>query len=354
MNKDMTRSSQDTPLKLSISPNTNFWWAIQSDNFTPVYQDGTLWAPLKGSRGQRVAHWDSLDGVQPGDLVLHYSRPDIRAISRVATAPEPAYTPRGYKEPADTEGTLVLTDPLYKVRIPWELVHSILPPGCGPMTAEGGLRRGYFFEVDRDTALKLLEQAGLEVSTGDLDRGRAGNGSLDQYLGGASDRWTIGAIRTEQRFLRDQQLHVRGSSCSLCGRTLPEELLIAAHIKPRSACSEKERMDTRNVSMLACLLGCDALYELGYVVVGARGIIEVGKPGPLQGGDRVQDIVGRKMHCPRRQITPVLCLAPTAPLRQARHVAVKGTLSAYSIFPLRPQLRLDDINPILLTACWAP
>jgi hypothetical protein len=208
--------------------------------------------------------------------------------------PAPAYTPpRGYKEPGDTEGTLVLTEPVCEVHIPWKDVLDILPRGQGPLTALGTLNRGYFYKLASEGALQLLQRAGLEI-TNDPDTGRGEIASADQFNGGPSDRWELGAVRAEQRFLRDQQLQLRGSSCSLCGHSFPEQLLVAAHIKPRSACSEKERMDTRNVSILACLFGCDALFELGYVVVGESGVIEAGKPGASQVRDRVEGLVGRK------------------------------------------------------------
>lgn len=213
-----------------------------------------------------------------------------------ATLPAAAYPPpRGYKEAADTEGILVLIDPVCEVNIPWKYVLDILSPGQGPLTAVGTLNRGYFYNVDREGALQLLQHAGLEI-THDPDEGRYDAVPAGQYFSGPSDRWTLGAVRTEQRFLRTQQLQLRGSSCSLCGHSFPEELLIAAHIKPRSACSEKERMDTRNVSMLACLFGCDALFGLGYLVVGESGVIERGKPGPKQVEDRIEGLMGRK--CP--------------------------------------------------------
>jgi len=294
MNEDMISSSRETPLNVSVFPGMNFWWAIQSDNFPDVFSDGTLWAPLRGNAGQRVASWNTLHNVRAGDLVLHYSRPAVRGISRAAMLPEPAYPPpRGYKEPAETEGILILTDPVCEVNIPWRDVVEVLPWGQGPLTAKGTLNNGYFFNLDSEGALQLLQRAGLEISD-DPNEGRHNDVSADPYLGGPSDRWVLGAARTEQRFLRNQQLQLRGSSCSLCGHSFPEQLLVAAHIKPRSACSEKERMDTRNVSMLACLFGCDALFELGYVVVGESGVIEAGKPGTNQVGDRIKGLVGRK------------------------------------------------------------
>lgn len=49
--------------------------------------------------------------------------------------------------------------------------------------------------------------------------------------------------------------------------------MIAAHIKRRSECSVEERLDAENIVMVACSLGCDALYEQGYVSVDEHGMI---------------------------------------------------------------------------------
>ncbi|GAB3564520.1 HNH endonuclease [Arthrobacter alkaliphilus] len=290
----MTSSSHPVPMKISVTREANFWWASQSENFRDVFPDGTLWAPLRGSIGQRNAFWDTLLDVRPGDIVLHYVRPAIRGISRAATLPVLAYPPaRGYKEPADTEGRLVLTDPVREVHIPWDDIRDILPPGKRPLTIKGTPMRGYFFDVSREGALQLLQKAGLEITDGPCE-GPPEAASADQHLGGPSDKWTLGAIRTEQRFLRNQQLLLRGSSCSICGHSFPEQLLVAAHIKPRKDCSEKERMDTRNVSMLACLFGCDALFELGYIVVDESGLIQACKPASKQVSARIEGLAGRK------------------------------------------------------------
>jgi hypothetical protein len=78
--------------------------------------------------------------------------------------------------------------------------------------------------------------------------------------------------RVEQSYLR--QILFRGEDiamCSLCGRQLPIGLLVAAHIKPRSDCSRRERLDAGNIVFSACLLGCDALYERGLIAVDSGG-----------------------------------------------------------------------------------
>lgn len=137
-----TRTAQLT--KVSVGPDTKFWWVKQSVNFDPVYGGGTLWAPLKDRRGQQVDHWRTLDRVLPGDLVIHYARPEVRAISRVATRPQPAYPPRGYDDvAANTKGTLVLTEPLLDTRVPRDEALAILEQDKCPVTGGRTLRNDY-------------------------------------------------------------------------------------------------------------------------------------------------------------------------------------------------------------------
>tara|TARA_B100000315_G_C14518423_1_gene560344 strand:+ start:496 stop:1401 length:906 start_codon:yes stop_codon:yes gene_type:complete len=79
--------------------------------------------------------------------------------------------------------------------------------------------------------------------------------------------------RKEQTLLRE---HLVGNSketkCSLCHKVFPNNLMIAAHIKPRRDCSEEERKDL-NVVMPVCKIGCDDLYEKGYILVDESGQI---------------------------------------------------------------------------------
>ncbi|AUI50905.1 hypothetical protein [Arthrobacter crystallopoietes] len=190
----------------------------------------------------------------------------------------------------------MLIEPVCEIEVPRETVLQVLEDGHGPVNADGTLRRGYFFPVDSSQALELLGCAGLEAVEESGVEDVILDEASDGFLGGASDRLAIRAVRAEQRFLRDQQMRRWDSSCCLCGRSLPEELLIAAHIKPRWACTEVERMDTLNVSMLACLFGCDALYELGYVVVGEDGTIEYGPRRSIHVEEGLRHIVG--LQCP--------------------------------------------------------
>jgi hypothetical protein len=92
-------------------------------------------------------------------------------------------------------------------------------------------------------------------------------------LGGDLDATVLTSVRREQRKLRAMLLGAAlTAECSLCGRDLPVDCIRTAHIKKRSECGEQERRDPENI-MRACTLGCDHLFELGYIYVESDGLI---------------------------------------------------------------------------------
>jgi hypothetical protein len=92
-------------------------------------------------------------------------------------------------------------------------------------------------------------------------------------LDGDLDGSALVASRREQRKLRSLLFAGAATSrCSFCGRTLPIACLRTAHIKKRSKCNEDERRDTSNIAR-ACTLGCDHLFELGYITIDDSGMI---------------------------------------------------------------------------------
>ncbi|MEV7428328.1 hypothetical protein AB0N29_01805 [Nocardioides sp. NPDC092400] len=88
--------------------------------------------------------------------------------------------------------------------------------------------------------------------------------------------------RREQALLRRVLFAAATSAlCALCGDELPVRFLRAAHIKKRSSCTEDERRNLAHIAMAACVFGCDALYEDGFITVDETGIIEVCTDEPL-------------------------------------------------------------------------
>ncbi|RJX41794.1 HNH endonuclease [Paenibacillus pinisoli] len=77
-----------------------------------------------------------------------------------------------------------------------------------------------------------------------------------------------GTRRKEQPFLRRQLFKNRKHGhCGICGKMYPVNLLIAAHIKNRSKCTQEEKLDYKHIVMPMCKFGCDDLYEKGYIFI---------------------------------------------------------------------------------------
>lgn len=81
--------------------------------------------------------------------------------------------------------------------------------------------------------------------------------------------------RGEQGAIRAALLGSQATAtCDVCGRLLPTDLLVVAHIKPRARCSDSERHDWQNNVMRACILGCDELFRRHFIAVRDGWVVE--------------------------------------------------------------------------------
>ena len=137
------------------------------------------------------------------------------------------------------------------------------------------------FKVVKSEASYALEEAlGLESRQYEPEaHAEQFNSAVHQQVTapptGPTDKAATGYQRTEQAYLRKQKIPNATGVCDLCGTTYGKEFLVCAHIKARSVCTEDERRDWKNVTMLACKFGCDELYERGFLTVGASGTVQV-------------------------------------------------------------------------------
>ena len=139
---------------------------------------------------------------------------------------------------------------------PWDELRSLLGYG------EGDRLMGFrvLNEGLSQKALEYLGRTGRPAVTAEevFAAVRAG------LAAESTDAESFARRRKEQGALREYLLGGRDyGTCICCGEKLPASLLVAAHLKKRSDCSEAERLDFENVAALMCVLGCDAVYERG-------------------------------------------------------------------------------------------
>jgi hypothetical protein len=145
------------------------------------------------------------------------------------------------------------------------------------------------FRGDRRTIAEPLQELGFWVETDEPETDEAEpplGHDPQRYIEAAArvlgplDRPVVGTARREQGLLRGALgLYGEGEAvCGICGRTFPKSLLVAAHIKKRAQCSPEEQLDLPAIGIPACKLGCDALFEDGYVTIGNDGTVVALRP----------------------------------------------------------------------------
>lgn len=186
-----------------------------------------------------------------------------------------------------------------------------LEPGFGrkELRLADLIRRGHTAVVLHDFEFRRLVEQGRAARTLDMIAGHTvsellvgrkdGGGAREPFAGQLDGSRKVG-YRGEQPELRRRLPSGRKvSSCAICGETLPVSLLVAAHKKPHAYCTQAEKRDLENIAFAVCMLGCDALYERGYLTVDERGRILA------SGGERLP----RHLRSRLRQLRGLQCSA---------------------------------------------
>lgn len=139
------------------------WWVNQGTTYAKARHEGVIWAPMRDKRGRPQHHWDAMDEVRAGDVILHYSNGFLRAIGTAEAAASPARNPYDTDE-WDRDGRLV--------RVRYSDLHQEIPlaaiparvrtPASGPFTTAGSVQQGYLYKVS-DAAVGALARKLPEI-----------------------------------------------------------------------------------------------------------------------------------------------------------------------------------------------
>ncbi|MGW8375195.1 hypothetical protein [Streptomyces sp. ODS28] len=233
-------------------------------------------APLWGvTPGLGDANWPKIRRMRAGDVVFFSGSKKLYLVGTIALAwHNPQLAERLWQRDARTGQTWEYMYALTGVRgidVPMDEVRTLLNwnrqrniMGFSALKENEGELLRTLVDFDPETP-----HAGAEGAVPPpADAGTAPSAPSD-------GKTYTATARAEQARLKNYLLPGTEGECALCGRLLPRPFLVAAHIKKRQACSEAERWDVGNIAMLACLLGCDSLYEHGLITVSAHGHLQV-------------------------------------------------------------------------------
>lgn len=227
-----------------------------------------IWGVVPGVNGQNISKWEKMN---KGDITLFC---DKGIIAKSATTIKFhnhdlavalwGYDPNGY-----TWEYIYLVQEATKFNLSYELFNATLK--YSPKFVVQGL-----MILDQVKSDKLFAKFNLlsniiceETSEEDYTQA-VETLSKEESL----DNKIFANTRKEQSFLRNYLFKGQPiGRCGICGKEFPVDLLVTAHIKKRSECSNEEKLDYKNVVMPMCKCGCDSAYENGYIYVDEHGIV---------------------------------------------------------------------------------
>jgi hypothetical protein len=51
----------------------NYFWVNQGQTFKEEYKGGYLWAPIADPNGKRKWHWENMQKIKQGDVIVSYN-----------------------------------------------------------------------------------------------------------------------------------------------------------------------------------------------------------------------------------------------------------------------------------------
>ncbi|OBG53669.1 McrB family protein [Mycobacterium sp. E735] len=135
------------------------WWVNQGATYTKERDGGFLWAPMLNRAGRPQYHWDTMDDVREGDVVLHYSNGSLRAASHVRAAARPAPNPLD-DQSWDEAGRLVETQ-YQELNEPVAL--GAIDEGArirqgSPFTSTGSVQQVYLVRLQAEFVYELAQR----------------------------------------------------------------------------------------------------------------------------------------------------------------------------------------------------
>jgi hypothetical protein len=242
-------------------------------------------------RGERLTYGDMARSIAIGDyLILGFYGPNPRDKEETYVSGRlRRLTIAKIKRPLYLSEETVWPDDTYPRRVDLEIESDDVPGSQLGVAAMLALRRSANTQgvpVPGDAFVVAVPAEGED------DLSEAEELPLD--VDGNLDAVAVALRRREQAKLRAKKFQGRAViECDLCGRLLPRRLVWAAHIKRRADANIHERLDPANV-MAACLLGCDALFEHGYIHVDSSGFVRTTLAEHEVLAQRLSPAVGRR------------------------------------------------------------
>jgi len=139
------------------------WWVNQGTTYGKARGAGLIWAPMLNKAGNPQHHWETMNEVRAGDVILHYSNGNLRAIGTAEGSSSPAKNPFGKDEWAEDGRAVFVRYESLRAPVPLgSIPASVRNTAGGPFTSVGSVQQGYLYKVN-DAILDVLVRNSPEI-----------------------------------------------------------------------------------------------------------------------------------------------------------------------------------------------
>ncbi|ATJ83382.1 McrB family protein [Halomonas beimenensis] len=148
------------------------WYVMQGKSFTSEMGLSYLLSKLEGKGGRSLNHWLAVGDVRPGDIIVHHSAGEVRAISQADSMPYVTSQPDDLHDVRSGDGQRVDLRVLVHLKHPVTLddirkkkgrLQKALADVRGPYNRDGTGKQGYLFEFTWEALAILLDGRSLAL-----------------------------------------------------------------------------------------------------------------------------------------------------------------------------------------------
>lgn len=260
----------------------NFYIVMQGRTYEEAREQQVVWCSILDSSGQTPHSWERMKEVKKGDVIFHYVKGEIVAISIAQADCAEGGNPFDHSSLVGNQFPANYEELVFPITIKdyFDEIQPLLPIKYSPFQHNGDGNQGFLYPCNEMLAIKLLElisdaniyeenEEQLAFAIGPIVQKE--RNTLAPVLIETEAEAKV-KIRKGLKKFGKQLMSLWDNHCALCGVDLPA-LLRASYSKPWKDATNDERVDPYN-GVLLCA-NHDALYEQGYIAFDGTGKIHI-------------------------------------------------------------------------------
>lgn len=265
----------------------NSFIVMQGETYHEERNAEVLWTPRIDKSGMVPHSWKRMQELKKGDIVFHYVKGFLVAISHVREDCKNGTKPKSTEEQQGSTEDAFIARAIYReldnplsIKEFFGEIEPLLPVKYAAFQEDASGNSGYLYPCNEELAMKFLELiSSLNIFTLEVEQlelsmeviKKTEHDPLLSLIAEAELQIKTKMRRGKEQF-RESLLPFWNGECPLCGIAI-DDVLKATHAKPWKDSSAEERLDAFN-GVLLCA-NHSALYSAGFIAFTGGGRLRI-------------------------------------------------------------------------------